>query len=175
MIACGVGGNSIGDAATMVLVASLVAASLLILAGGRTWRRIVTIEPPNDVALKKRRRRVLVKVAVFAILFGTISASVGYVIGQNGAEAAKIKADLSEMQETGDRISKARTPSGSVTIDWYIQMYKAIEPSVDHLDVVLHRLVNEYPSHGAKFPQNDQTASTVISNFNTGIRRMDLL
>ena len=112
---------------------------------------------------------------MFAILFGTISAGVGYVIGQNRAEAANIKADLSEMQDTGDRIYKARTPNGSVTFDWYIQMYKSIEPSVDHLDVVLHRLVNEYPSYGAKFPQNDQAASTVISNFNTGIRRMDLL
>jgi hypothetical protein len=174
-IACGVGGKSIGDIATMVLIVSLVAACILVVAGGRTWRRIVAVEPANDVALKKRRRRVLVKAAVFAILFGSVSSGVGYVIGQNGAEAAQIKADLSEMQDTGDRISKARTPNGSVTIDWYIQMYKSIEPSVDHLDVVLHRLANEYPSYGAKFPQNDQTAATVVSNFNNGIRRMDLL
>jgi hypothetical protein len=174
-IACGVGGRSIGDIATVVLIVSLVAACVLVVAEGRTWHRIVAIEPANDIALKKRRRRVLVKAIVFAIVFGAISAGVGYVIGQNGAEAAQIKADLSEMQKTGDRISKARTPNGSVTIDWYIQMYKSIEPSVNHLDVVLHRLVNEYPSYGAKFPQKDQTASTVISNFNTGIRRMDLL
>ena len=174
-IACGVGANSFGDVATMVLIVSLVATSLLIAAQSKTWRRIITIEPRNDELLKKRRRRVLVKAAVFVVLFGTTSAGVGYVIGQNGAEATQIKADLLEMQETGDRISKARTPNGSVTIDWYIQMYKSIEPSVDHLDAILHRLVNEYPSYGAKFPQNDQTASTVISNFNTGIRRMDLL
>jgi hypothetical protein len=174
-IACGVGGKSIDDIATVVLIGSLVAACILVVAGGRTWHRIVAIEPANDVALKKRRRRVLVKAAVFAILFATISAGVGYVIGQNGAEAAQIKADLAEMQDTRDRISKARTPNGSVTLDWYIQMYKSIEPSVDHLAVVLHRLVNEYPSYGAKFPQNDQTASRVVSNLNIGIRRMDLL
>ena len=174
-IACGVGGKRIGDVATMVLIVSLVVGCILVVAAAKTWHRIVAIEPANDVALEKRRRRVLVKAAVFAILFATISAGVGYVIGQNGAEAAQIKADLAEMQDTGDRISKARTPPGSVTFDWYIQMYKSIEPSVDHLDVVLHRLVNEYPSYGAKFPQNDQTASRVVSNFNNGIRRMDLL
>lgn len=174
-IAYGLADNEFGDDATVFLVVSLLAASLLLVASGRSWRRIVAIEAPDGVALKQRRRRVLVKAVLFALFFGTISAAIGYAIGQNQAEAARIKADLAEMRETGHRISKARTPNGSATIDWYVQMYKSIEPSVDHLEAVLRRLVTEYPSYGAKFPQSASSVSSTVSDFNVGIQRMNLL
>ena len=54
-------------------------------------------------------------------------------------------------------------------------MYKSIEPDVDRLEIILHRLVREYPIYKAKFSQNDSSVSDSVSGFNVGIRRMDLL
>ena len=164
------GHNDLGDAATVVLIVSLLATSVLAVSAIRAWRRIVA-----SAELKQRPRRVVIKAVVLALLLFTIFAVAGYTIGQNGAEAAQVTTDLAELQKVRDRVSKARSPNGSATIGWYIQMYKSIEPDVDRLEIILHRLVREYPIYRARFSQNDSSVSDSVSGFNVGIRRMDLL
>ena len=109
------------------------------------------------------------------LLFLSMSASIGYVIGQSGAEAAQVWADFAQMRTLGDRISKARTPNGDQGIPWYVEMYKSLEPDVTSLDIVLHRLASEYPSYIARFPDGDVQAPKTMSDLNIGIRRMALL
>ena len=169
-VAHALGHNSLGDAATVFLIISFLTACLLALPVIRTWRRIVA-----TAELKQRPRRVVIKAAVLALVVFSIFASAGYTIGQNGAEAAQVISDLAELQTIGNRVSKSRSPNGTPTIAWYIQMYKSIEPDVDRLEIVLHRLVREYPVYRAKFSQNDTPVADTVSGFNVGIRRMDLL
>lgn len=173
--AYGFGRNSLGDAATGFLVATLIAGISLIAPTRTRWSRIVASESLTDPSLKKRRRRVLVKVAVFVGLFLGTSAVVGGILGQNSAEAAQVSADLIELKTVGSKISKSRTPDNSATIDWYVQMYRSIEPDVNHLDAVLHRLVGEYPSYSSKFPADNSQLDKTISGFNVDIQRMALL
>ena len=140
----------------------------------RTWTQIVVTES-STAAGHKRRRRALVKSGVFVVLFFSISALVGSVIAQNGLEAARIQADLKEMNVVGDRISKARTPAEGATIDWYVRMYLALEPDVDRLNMVLHRLQSEYPAYAARFPDEGAQERNFIANLDISIRRMGLL
>jgi hypothetical protein len=169
------GADSWGDKATICLVASMLTGSAALIACRKMWHRIVAIEGVGNFILKRRRRRVLLKAAVFVLVFFGIFGFVGNVIGQNGAEAAQVKSDLLELKILGDRISRSRTPDGPAAIGWYVQMYRAIEPDVNHLDIVLHRLMTEYPSYNAKFPHEDPQTSENTSGFGTGIRRMALL
>lgn len=170
-----IGRNRLGDTATGFLVVTLLAGFWLSVAGRRTWRRVVAFEPATDVGLKRRRRRVLINTTIMAVLFVAVSATVGSVIGRSGAEAAQLQADLIQLDTLGKQVSKARSPEGRVTIDWYIQSYKSIEPNVDRLDVLLHRLVSELSAYNERFPDQGRQTSESISGMNTGIRRMALL
>src|SRR2546422_1474647 len=93
-VAHALGRNRWGDTATGFLIVSLLAACWLAVAGRRTWGRVVATEPAGDVGLKRRRHRVLMKSAMVAALFFTVSAVVGNAIGLNGAEAAQVQAEV---------------------------------------------------------------------------------
>jgi Double zinc ribbon len=170
-----VGRNSFGDITITLFTFSLIATVFLVAAMKRTWNKVVLSESSADAGRKWRRNRILIKAAVLAILFLSMSAGVGYVIGLNGAEAAQVLTDFAQMRTLGDRISKARSPNGDQGIPWYIEMYKSIEPDVTSLDVVLHRLTNEYPSYIEKFPDGDTEGPKTMSDLNIGLRRMALL
>jgi hypothetical protein len=169
-VAHALGYNTFGDAATLFLIASLLAACFFAIPGIRTWRRIIATAEP-----KQRPGRVVIKAVVLALLLFTIFAVAGYTIGRNDAEATQITADVVEMRSIGARVTEARNQTGLVTIDSFIQMYKSIEPDVNRLEVVLHKLVTEYPSYGSKFTGEYSSVSKTISDFNVGIHRMDLL
>jgi hypothetical protein len=169
------GADSWGNMVMFFLVAVLLAGLASVIACCKVWNRIVANEDDAGGGFRRRRRRVLLKAIAFVLVFFMISAVVGNIIGQNGVEAAQVNSDLLQVKTLGDRISKSRTPDGSVTISWYIQMYRSIEPDVNHLDAVLRRLAAEYPSYDAKFPHEDSHKSETISGFQTGIRRMALI
>lgn len=170
-----IGAGTLGPIASASLTASLLLAFLTSVGVVNSWKKVVAAEfSVDDANLKKRRRRVIVKGAVLALLLFTALAVIGYTIGQNGVEAAQIVSDLAEVRTLGDRISKTRSPEGNPGIDWYVQMYPQIEADVERLDIVLHRLATEYPKYSAKFPEQNSSDQT-LSDVNTGIRRMALL
>jgi hypothetical protein len=164
----------VSPSATAFTFVCLIGAMLAGVAVKRTWTQIVVSESSTPAG-HKRRRRVLVKSGVFVALFFSISALVGNVIAENGLEAIQVKADLKEMDVIGDRISKARTPAEGATINWYVQMYEALEPDVDRLNMVLHRLQTEYPVYAARFPDEGASGRNFISSLDISIRRMGLL
>jgi len=176
VIAYAIARGTFGSAAAADCIGSLLVMCITAFQMTRTWKRITSIEfPIDDAGLRRRRKRVIVKSVVLALLFFSMSAGTGYAIGQSGAETAQVLADLAEMNTLGDRITKARTPEGNPGIDWYVQMYPQIESDVTRLDTVLQRLTAEYSLYAAKFPEANPQTPQVISNFNTGVRRMALL
>jgi len=175
VIAYAIAAGTLGPTAASSLTASLLLMFLATVGVVKTWKRIVAAESPvDDVNLRRRRKRVVVKGVVLALLLFSMSAGVGYAIGQSGVETAQVLADLAEERTLGDRISKTRTPDGNPGIGWYVQMYPQIESDVNSLDAVLHRLTTEYPAYSAKFPEQDPSNQT-MTTVNNGIRRMALL
>ena len=138
-----------------------------------SWRRVLQLEA-MDPMTRRRPRRVLRTCIVIAVLFLTIAALLGKVIGQSGAEAAQLAADLKEMSTVGNRVSKARN-AAEATIPSHVSMYKSIEPDVNELEVLFRRLKTELNIYDGKFPSQHQVTATSISNMETGLQRTTLL
>lgn len=160
--------------ATTSTAVAMLAAILLARSARKTWGRVIAAEPKTDANLKRRHRNVLATGIVIVVLFFVVSAIVGTAIGQNGAEAAQLNADLEHMPAVGKRISKART-AVEATIPSYVQMYKAIEPDVQDFESTLHRLKTEWGMYDAKFPEQHQQTYKSIVAVETGLRRAELL
>jgi hypothetical protein len=171
----GIGRDAFSAIAAVVLTGSVLVGAVCAEGMRRSWRTIISTETSTDNKLPRRRKRVLVKSAILAMLFLSAAAGVGYTIGQSGVEAARIGADIAEMQDLGERITKARSPVGNPEIGWYVQMYIHIEPDVTNLDSVLHRLATEYPDYAANFPDQDSQTKQFLANVDAGIQRMTFL
>lgn len=150
------------------LFASGVAIVLMLLMP-RTWRRIESF--PDELG---HHKKLLNRSAIFVPLFIAIAATIGAEIGKNGSETAALLADLHEMTEVGDRITKARSHL-EPTVPAHIVMYKQIEPDVHTFAAVLLRLQAEYPIYDDKFPSLHAKTMKSIDSIKFGLKRAALL
>jgi hypothetical protein len=156
--------------AALSTVVATIGAALLAHGACRTWRRLVAVEPEADAGQRLRHQRVLRSSAVIALLLWASAGIVGVAIGHSRAEAIQLAADLDEMANVGNRISKARN-AVQATIASYVQMYRAIEPDVQELESTLRRLKTELGVYDGKVPTQHEQTTKSIANMEVGLRR----
>jgi len=158
---------------TSTLVA-ILGGCLLIWPCWQVWKRLIAVEPETDLKLKSRHRNVIVTSVVFALIFFTISAIVGLVIGRNGAEITQLATDWNRETALARRISEARS-AAEATVPSQITMYEKIEPDVEEWESALRRLRADYVIYDAKFPDQHQHTAKNIADLDVELRRAGLL
>ncbi len=158
---------------TSTLLATL-GGCLLVGACWQAWKRLIAVEPETDLKLKFRHHNVIVTTVVFTLVFFAISATVGLVIGRNGAEMTQLATESNRMAALGRRISEGRN-AAEATVPSQIMMYEKIEPDVQEWESSLGRLRADFAIYDAKFPDRHQETAKYIADVDVGLRRAALL
>jgi hypothetical protein len=125
-----------------------------------------------DVLL--RRKKLIRRSILFAVLFIGTAVLVGNGIGASGAETNSLIADSDQMSRLGERISNARN-AAERNVPAQVVMYKSIEPDVEQLRSVLAKLQEEWASYDRKYPSQHETVARTLRGIDTGVKRTALL
>lgn len=142
--------------------------------GWKTWQRIRTTEPNNELKAKRRVRNTIVTSGIFILLYLGVAALLGSVIGQNRSESIQFNFDAGRQKELAERISKARN-AVSATVPSYLEMYIAIEPDVKAYASTVARLRAELGIYDSKFPAQHEGTQKYRTVIDREIRRSELL
>lgn len=156
----------------------LLAGAVIFGAGCLSWfwsvDRRVRKQARSDGSVLSQRRRILVNVAVFMVMFLAASSGIGYQIGVSGSETNQLFADIALMRTIGQRIS-AQRDSAARTVPAQIRMYESIASDVQQFASVADRLQAEIEIYDLKYPAQHSTTEDVIRDIKVASQRAALL